>query len=186
MAAGVLVEHQYRYQQRLHPVQDVWRLRRETLQPSALWRKTGQRAAGVRRLLPHTVKRRRKRRTHALFLCLHVESSAKPTCPLWLFSVVLSSPWSRDGLQASAELQQLLQKQRWRRTDQNPVSSSGSSSQPESLSSTWSSVSARWAHMLHDSSLGCPVWTGLCSWWKCFLSVCIKVELLFVCEKMSL
>lgn len=53
----------------------------------------------------------------------------------------------------------------------------------------WSSVSARWAHMLHDSSLGCPAWTGLCSWWNpsvFFLSVCINMELLFVCEKMSL
>lgn len=62
LAAGVLAEHQHRHQQRLHPLQDVWRLHRQTLQPSAVRRETGPRAAGYRRLLLHTVRRRKRRR----------------------------------------------------------------------------------------------------------------------------
>lgn len=46
VATGVLVCHQHRCQQRLHPVQNVRRLPREEIQPSTIWRETRQGVAG--------------------------------------------------------------------------------------------------------------------------------------------
>lgn len=46
MAASVLVCHQHRRQQRLHPVQNVRRLPREEVQSGPVWRETCEGAAG--------------------------------------------------------------------------------------------------------------------------------------------
>ncbi|CAG10091.1 unnamed protein product, partial [Tetraodon nigroviridis] len=61
VAAGLLAEHQHRHQQRLHPLQDVRRLRRQTPQPGAVWRDAGPRAAGPGPGLSHAVRRGRRR-----------------------------------------------------------------------------------------------------------------------------
>ena len=47
VAASVLVRHQHRRQQRLHPVQNVRRLPREEVQPGTVRRETCQGVAGL-------------------------------------------------------------------------------------------------------------------------------------------
>lgn len=79
MAAGVLAEHQHRHQQRIHPLQDVRRLLRQALQPSAVRRETGPRAAGFRRLLPHAVRGRRRRRRSGQ------QEGTTQSHPFWLY-----------------------------------------------------------------------------------------------------